>query len=188
MIEENKEIWKHIKGYEFMYKVSSFGNVKSLDRVNSKGVHINGKELKKNLNGSGYYCVTLSKDGKEKQIRIHQLVAQEFLNHIINGYSAVINHIDFNRLNNIVTNLEVTTQRDNSNKKHLKSSSKFVGVLWNEREVKWQSYIKINGKQVHLGFFNEELEASKAYYKALSNKNKFNGNAKEFRVLLNTIK
>jgi hypothetical protein len=79
----------------------------------------------------------------------------------------VINHVDFNKLNNKVDNLEIITNRKNANQKHLKSSSVYTGVCWHKPNKKWMSYISINGKSKYLGLFTNELEASEAYQKEL---------------------
>ena len=73
----------------------------------------------------------------------------------------------FNKTNNKLDNLEIVTQRENSNQKHLKSSSKYIGVSWSKSRNKWVALIYLNGKHKNLGRFNDELEASKAYQKAL---------------------
>lgn len=166
------EIFKDVKNYEGYYKVSNLGSVKSLERtfVRSNGRILTIKEgiLNPRLNSRGYPTVGLYKDDKRKMRTIHQLVAESFLNHIPCGYKLVINHIDFNKNNNKLENLEITTQRDNANLKHIKSSSRFTGVYWNKQAKKWKSQIWINGKQKYLGYFICELEASKAYEKTLS--------------------
>ena len=157
-----KEIFKSVKGYDGIYEVSNLGNVKSLKF---------GKEriLKSGVNSNGYLSVNLHKDSKQKTKKIHQLVAGAFLNHTPNGHNLVVNHIDFNKQNNKVNNLEIVTNRQNTNLKHIKSSSSYVGVSWSKTNKKWRSRIVINGKQKHLGFFTNELEASKAYQTALNN-------------------
>ena len=64
--------WRHIKGFENKYLISSTGEVKSL---------LFGKEkvLKKNINGSGYYYVSLYKNKKGIKYNVHRLVAKHFL-------------------------------------------------------------------------------------------------------------
>jgi len=155
------EVFKKIKGYP-NYKVSNLGYVKSLKF---------GKEriLKRGIGSRGYSTVSLHEDSKQKTKKIHQLVAVAFLNHTPNGHKLVVNHIDFNKLNNNVDNLEIVTARENSNRKHIKSSSKYVGVTWSKKSKKWLSQIEINGKKKHLGLFTNEIEASNKYQGALLN-------------------
>ena len=155
-----EEIYKDVVGYEGIYQVSNFGNVKSC-----KTGLIRNYYLEKN----GYYSITLRKNGVGNTRKVHQLVAESFLNHKRCGYKLVINHIDLNKINNKVDNLEIVTNRENSNRKHLKSTSKYVGVHWNTEDKKWKSGLTINGKLKHLGYFTSELEASEAYQKALLN-------------------
>lgn len=158
-----KEIWKDINGYNGMYKVSNLGRVKSIKR---KGV-VNDRLLKLN-NSDGYLKVELFTKGNRETIRVHQLVAESFLGHIRCGFKLVINHIDFDKHNNTVSNLEITTVRRNTDRKHLISSSKYVGVSWCNRGNKWRSCIKVNGKLEHLGYFKKELDASECYIKRLN--------------------
>ena len=146
------EIWKYIDGYNNMYEISNFGNVKSSKRGFSK-------ILTSTKDSRGY--LTLGLDRKTK--KIHQLVAIAFLNHIPRGYKFVVNHKDLNKLNNCVDNLEVVTARENCNKKHLKTTSKYTGVSWDKSRCKWVSAIQINNKNIHLGRFNNEIDASIAY-------------------------
>ena len=155
------EDWKNIIGYENNYLISSFGEVKSIKQ---------GKErlLKKSINTKGYYIVSLCKNGKSKSFQIHQLVAINFLNHTPNGVNMVVNHIDLDKKNNNLSNLEIISNRENSNRKHLKSSSNYTGVSWDKNKRKWQSQIKKNNKTIFLGRFSNELEASNAYQKELN--------------------
>jgi len=157
------EIWKDIIGYKGFYQISNLGQIKSLDKISSIGRKVKGKILKLQINSSGYYSISLCKDNKVSTKMIHQLVAIAFLKHNPNGLNLVVNHIDFNKLNNSVSNLEIITNRENTNRTHLKSISDFVGVTWNKQMKKWQSQIFINGKNKYLGSFDSEKEASEAY-------------------------
>ena len=156
------EIYKDVIGYEGIYQVSNLGNVKSFKC---------GKEKQRKLSKDkdGYLLVGLSKNGILDVKKVHQLVAESFLNHKRCGLKLVINHIDFDKANNIVENLEIVSARENCNKKHLKSSSVYTGVSWNKEKRKWIASIKINNKNKYLGYYNDELEASKAYQKELLN-------------------
>jgi len=162
-----EEIWKDIPDYEGMYQVSNLGNVKSLTRIitrkNKTTALVKGKKLKTPLNNVGYFHVIISKNHKQKIITIHQLVAIVFLNHKPDGYNLVINHKNFIRTDNRVENLEITTPRDNSNAKHLKSTSKYTGVHWCKRQNKWIATILINKKKKYIGQFKNEIDASIAY-------------------------
>jgi hypothetical protein len=164
-----KEIWKDVKGYEGLYQVSNLGSVKSLKRT----VNVNKSKLctkvvferilKNGINSSGYYNLTLCKNGSQKTRLVHQLVAIAFLGHTPNGQNLVINHIDFNKLNNNVENLVIITQRENANKKHLNHSSKYTGVCWVKKSKKWVSSIAVNGKSKTLGYFDSEKDAHLVY-------------------------
>ena len=79
----------------------------------------------------------------------------------------VINHINFDKKDNKVSNLEIVTNRENSNRKHLKSTSKYTGVSFEKDRNKWVAQIKINGKRVLLGRFSNEIDASNAYQSKL---------------------
>ena len=163
-----EEIYRNIKGYEGMYQVSNLGNVKSLDKLDALGRRVKGRVLKAGKGVNGYLTVALTKNSIQKTYSVHKLVAQAFLNHTPDGtQTLVVNHKDFNRTNNKVNNLEIVTQRTNSNRKHIKSTSKYTGVCRNKRGNRWQSRIHIGNKQVHLGYFTDEKLASDCYEIAL---------------------
>lgn len=108
------EIWKDIPGYENLYQVSNLGRVRSLDRVVKNHLY-KGKIMTPVDNSNGYLTVKLSKNHKYKRFYIHILVAMVFLN-FDNSSSLEINHIDHNKYNNIVDNLEIVTHKDNLRK------------------------------------------------------------------------
>tara|TARA_R110002073_G_scaffold83512_1_gene199191 strand:+ start:106 stop:609 length:504 start_codon:yes stop_codon:yes gene_type:complete len=163
-----EEIFKDIPNYEGMYQASNLGNVKSLARKDSIGRRVDEKVLKPRIDKYGYLRLSLNKYGKRKTRHIHQLVAEAFLGHTPCGMKLVVNHINFIRHDNRAENLELDTTRNNSNLKHIKSSSEYTGVSWNKSSEKWMASIHINGKTKYLGYFTDETEASKAYQKALS--------------------
>ena len=96
-----EEIWRDIKGYEGLYKISSIGRVKSL-----RNSHGNYREmcLKCRKNKKGYLNVSLNKDKKRFTYLVHRLVAEAFIENP-NNYKEV-NHKDENKQNNKVNNLE----------------------------------------------------------------------------------
>jgi hypothetical protein len=156
-----KEIWKKVEGFED-YQVSNLGKVKSLKFGK-------GKILKPCVDNTGYLKIVFCVNSIHHTRRIHQLVAIAFLNHEPCGYKSVVNHKDFDKFNNRVDNLEVVSARENTNRKHLKSSSIYTGVSFNKARKKWVSQIRINGKQTYFGLFKTDLEASHAYQNALKN-------------------
>ena len=102
-----EEIWKDIEGYEGLYQVSNLGKVKSLN-YNKTGKE---KELRFNNNGTGYIQVGLTKNKEHKKFLVHRLVAKTFIPNIDN--KTFINHIDGNKKNNDVNNLEWCTKSEN---------------------------------------------------------------------------
>ena len=100
------ETWMEISGYNGDYQISNLGNVKSLK---------NGKEkiLSPGYSNDGYLIICLCKNGKQKTHQIHKLVAQAFVPGYQEGY--VVNHIDENKTNNHVSNLEWTTIKTTTN-------------------------------------------------------------------------
>ena len=109
------EQWKDIPNYEGFYQISNNGKVRSLDRyVKRKGhgvVFLNGGIRPSNKNKNGYLQIGLSKNGETKRFYIHRLVAQLFLENPLNLNE--VNHLDHNKENNCVENLEWTTHKDN---------------------------------------------------------------------------
>ena len=108
------EEWKDIKGYEGIYQVSSYGRIKSLPRGKQFGNRyyiMKEKILSYNNNGRGYLQVCLTKDKKSKKKLVHRLVAEAFLRKIEG--KEYVNHIDGNKSNNRVDNLEWCTRSEN---------------------------------------------------------------------------
>jgi len=178
MKEKELEIFKDIPEYEGIYQISNLGNVKSLYK--------NGKEiiLKPSVSKK-YLKVKLCKNNKCKTYQIHQLVAITFLKHKPNGFKTVVDHINNIRTDNRLENLQLISQRENVSKDIVDKTSNYIGVYWDNLPSKWKSQIEINYKKVHLGYFDDELEASKIYQLAIDNIEKYNNNNNnEFRKFL----
>jgi hypothetical protein len=168
-----EEVWKDIKGYEGIYQVSNMGNVKSLSRISQTKTmvrKIKGRLLKPSFDKRGYGTVILCHDFKTKKyIRVHQLVAIEFLGHEQCGFDKVIDHINNEKKDNRLDNLQITTSRNNLSKDRKGASSKYTGVYWHKKDKVWNSAIRISGVKKHLGTFKDEISASIAYDNALKN-------------------
>lgn len=114
------EIWKDIKDYEGLYQVSNLGNIKSLKRTvkisKSKEKYKEVPEciLKPCHTKKGYLYVTLANNGIVKNARVHKLVANAFIPN--SNENLQINHIDGNKENNNVNNLEWVTCKENIQK------------------------------------------------------------------------
>ena len=167
----NTEIWKDVPGYEGIYQVSDMGNVKSLSREvlrNGKyPIIIKEKILKPVLNSNGYLILGLSKNGFIKKITVHTLVAMAFFNHKPDGtHKIVVDHINNNKLDNRLVNLQLISQRENSSKDK-KGTSQYTGVRLIKSTNKWRTDIRINGNKKFLGLFTDEYEAHLVYQKAL---------------------
>ena len=113
-----EEVWKDIPGYEGLYQASNLGRIKSLEHktlqtnIYGKGGIGYSKHKEKILKGwvqnTGYLTVAL----KNKKYSVHRLIAQTFIDNP--NKFPVINHIDGNKLNNKVSNLEWCTYKHNN--------------------------------------------------------------------------
>ncbi len=96
-----EEVWKDVPGYDGVYQVSNFGNVRSV------------KPMKQRIINSGYLQVSFYKNQQEKHYLVHRLVAELFCKNQRN--CSTVNHKDENKLNNRSENLEWCTQKENNN-------------------------------------------------------------------------
>ena len=166
-----KEVFKSVKGYKGLYEVSNTGKLKRLEKtiINSAGeFKTYGTKIMKGAVQSkgGFISHLLSNNEGKKLINIHLLVAEAFMNYDKSfDKSQVINHIDGNKANNKVDNLEITTISEIALNNNKVKSSKFKGVSYKKSINKWISQITINGKQTFLGAFQDELQASAVYIK-----------------------
>lgn len=100
------ELWKAVSGFEGIYEISSYGRVKSLSRIIQKGnntAFLKEKMLKPSMN-ERYCFVSLGKNHNFRQYSLHRLVASAFIPNPNN--LPEVNHIDGNKQNNNVENLE----------------------------------------------------------------------------------
>ena len=101
-----KEIWKAIPKFS-RYEASNLGRIRSMNYKNSNKI----KVLKPVIAKDGYYQTMLLNDfGKYKSWKVHKFVAMTFLGEIGNKE---VNHIDGNKLNNRIENLEIIPKSEN---------------------------------------------------------------------------
>jgi hypothetical protein len=114
------EIWKDIKGYEGIYQASNTGLIRTVEGkttfTQKHGVrHWKQRTIKpKGQNYKTGYRVSLWKNGKSKDFLVCRLVAYTFQNKDYNDHSETVNHIDGNRFNNNIENLEIVSQKKNN--------------------------------------------------------------------------
>lgn len=108
-----QETWKDIKNFEGMYQVSDLGRVRSVDRFDNMGRLRKGNIKVARDNGHGYLAVQMYRDNKPKVGYVHRLVAQTFIDNPDN--KPEVHHIDSNRNNNKLDNLQWVTTKENNN-------------------------------------------------------------------------
>ena len=160
---KNYEVWKNIDGYVGNYQISSFGNVKSLERqarTKNGSRTVRERFLKKTHDKEGYLNVKLSKNSKIRTFKLHRLVGEYFIENPNN--LPQINHIDEDKTNNYYKNLEYTVNLKNTNNYHSKNGTKKYGIHMSQG--KWRARIKKDGKSICLGFYIEKEKAYKEFY------------------------
>jgi hypothetical protein len=113
----------------------------------------------------GYKIVILYRNGKRKKLKIHRLIAIAFIPNPKN--KTCIDHINNKKLDNRLNNLRwVTNQENNRNSSISKNNtSQIKGVSFNKACNKWRAQIRINGKQIHLGYFQNIEDAKESRQK-----------------------
>lgn len=105
-----------------------------------------------------YAIRTIGTKPNHKTIRMHRQIMKA-------RKGQQIDHLDGNGLLNVRSNLRLCTNSQNQqNKRKRKNcSSKFKGICWHKNRKKWEVYISLNKKLYYLGYFDDEIEAAKAY-------------------------
>ena len=136
------EIWKDIPNYEGLYQASNLGRIRSLDhKVMKKSLsgelivrQYKGKILKGWVQNTGYLTVSLS----NKKYSVHRLIATTFLEQ--EKGKNIVNHIDGNKLNNRVDNLEWCDYKHNFDE----------AIRLNLMNIKYNSYVnRIRAKKIN---------------------------------------
>lgn len=112
-----------------------------------------------------YAATNMEIDGKRTTILMHRLIKATCLD---DAPSLRVDHIDGNGLNNVRSNLRLATAGQNAmnSGKRPGSSSQHKGVYWHPKSGKWMAQIKVNRKAKHLGLFQTEEEAARAWDQA----------------------
>ena len=142
----SNEIWQDIKGYEGIYQVSNIGRIKSLARETRNGSCKKEKILKTQIDKKGYLTIDLRKNKQRKSYKVHRLVALAFIQNLDN--KPQINHIDGNKRNNKIENLEWCTNSENqihSYKNNLKETKRIIQYDLKGNFIKeWESAIEVS--------------------------------------------
>lgn len=146
----NDEEWRTI--FDFPnYEVSNKGNIRSKEYNDSLGHLRSSKKLKKQVNNCGYeYVILSSKEEKHKTLTVHRIVAKTFIPNPEEKED--VNHIDGNKLNNNVNNLEWTTTQENIKKRYE------IGIDGNNYKAVEQR--SLDGKELY-NIFKSSYEAEK---------------------------
>lgn len=120
------------------------------------------------VNSQGYNEIRIN----GKKIKRHRLIAYCFLGltNIVgkSGADDCIDHLNGNRTDNRVENLRITTNQGNN-----QNNTKAKGYCWRKLANKWHSRIRVDKKQIHLGYYDTQEEARNAYLTAKAKHHKF---------------
>lgn len=163
-----KTTWVPVLNYEYSYQVNKLGIIRSVDRIISRNggmAKIRGRIMKPQKATNGYRFVNLCKDGVATIRMVHRIVVESFL-----GYKKTdINHKDFDKTNNKLSNLEYCTRRENMIHcfASRKTSSNHNGICFFKRTNSWEATITEKRVRYYLGRYKTEQEAVLIHQKYL---------------------
>ena len=112
------EEWKDIPNYEGCYQASTEGRIKSLARTVNTGFggkrEVNERILSPSSAQNNKYRMVGLSNGTIRMFTVHQLVAITFLGHVPDRYNLAVDHINENRYDNRLANLQIITHKENS--------------------------------------------------------------------------
>lgn len=172
------EIWKDVRGFEESYQVSNLGNVRSKNRIviysNGRKRKYYGQPLKKQIATNGYEIVDFLRNKSSKKKLVHRLVAEAFIPNP--NKLPEVNHLDEDKLNNNVSNLEWCSVKDNRNygtrniraamSKNYKLIAEKNKIAQGKRVIQIDkngniinSYLSIRDAERDTGFFRQAISA-----------------------------
>jgi len=170
-IDENgvvqEEFWGEIPNQSNPCLISCLGRTKSIRFVKVR--KINSVPIKKEKiravkpDKDGYLILTVRINKKAVDIKIHQMMAIVFLNHVPNGIIDIVDHKNNNNQDNRLENLQIIPHRKNSSKDKSPKSG-FTGVSISKKRYK--ACIGYKNKSIHIGTFDTLKEASEKYKEA----------------------
>ena len=144
------ELWRDVVGYEGQYQVSSFGNVRNLNWRAIGRI----RNLTPCPDRDGYLSVCLSDErGGQKSFRVHRLVAEAFLDTF--RPELQVNHIDENKKNNSICNLECVTPYENNN--HGTRNARVSKNKRNTNAIKIRQ-LSLDGKEIKVWESGHEIK------------------------------
>lgn len=162
MLNDVTEVWKPVKSFENVYKVSNLGRISNHRKI-----------LATHKINSGYMKVSFKFNGHLTNKLVHRVVAEAFIPNSQNKKE--VNHLDGNRLNNRSSNLEWVTSSEN--KRHAREQlgttynvptlgikkgkgSKYYNVCFDKARGKWKACVRVNKVNHFQQRFDTEEEAA----------------------------
>jgi len=181
------EVWKDIPGYEGFYQASDLGRIKSLPKMKFNGkADCLMREKIRTGSGNHYFNVCLATPFRKLTIyNVHQLIAMAFYNfNPKDDFNMIVDHINNNRFDNRLSNLQIVDRRENNSKDRKNKTSIFTGVYFEKRTKSYRAEINIKKTPIFIGLSKDECLAALYYNVALENEHLFNGDKNEFRNLV----
>lgn len=148
------EIWKDVIGFEGIYQISNHGRIKSFKK-NKKG------QILSNVNKNGdYFSIVLQSGNKMVSTRIHRLVVEHFIGPIPKGYQ--VHHIDGNKQNNHVDNLEIISQRTHAILSRIDNPKMIEGMVNYNQNIRPKKIYQYALDGSFIAEYSNSAEASKA--------------------------
>lgn len=132
------------------YVIDSKGTILSIDYIDKRGYKRKGREIKQSTNNDGYKFVNLTNKDGNKTLRVHVLVAKAFIPNPDN--KETVNHIDGNKENNSVENLEWATRSEQQYHSYQLGLKKYKRTNKISSNISQSNPVKITNKET-----NEEL-------------------------------